>query len=72
MTSSAILVTVNGEVRRLARESTVSDVVAAVGSDTARGLAVAVNNQVVPRREWPTTTLRPDDQVEVLTAVQGG
>ena len=37
-----------------------------------RGIAVAINGEVVRRREW-TTTLIPDGaQVEVVTAVAGG
>ncbi len=36
------------------------------------GIAVAVNGEVVRRSEWETTVLANGDQVEVLTAVQGG
>lgn len=51
----------------------VAEVVAALaGAPDARGVAVAVNGEVVPRRSWPTTTLRAGDRVEVLTATQGG
>ena len=37
-----------------------------------RGVAVAVNGEVVPRSEWPAARLRDGDRVEVLTAAQGG
>ena len=41
--------------------------------DTAqRGIAVAVNGAVVPRAAWPTTALRPGDNVEIVRARQGG
>ena len=36
------------------------------------GVAAAVNGDVVPRRSWARTLLRDGDQVEVVTAVQGG
>jgi sulfur carrier protein len=37
-----------------------------------RGIAVAIDGEVVRRSEW-TTTLIPDDaQIEVVTAVAGG
>jgi sulfur carrier protein len=36
------------------------------------GVAVAVNEDVVPRAAWTDTALKPDDRVEILTAVQGG
>ncbi|MEU8614810.1 sulfur carrier protein ThiS [Actinoplanes sp. NPDC048791] len=37
-----------------------------------RGVAVAVNGEVVPRSSWPSARLRDGDRVEVLTAAQGG
>jgi sulfur carrier protein len=37
-----------------------------------RGVAVAVNGEVVPRSSWTTVELRDGDRVEVLTAAQGG
>jgi sulfur carrier protein len=37
-----------------------------------RGIAVALNGAVVPRAEWPATTLKPGDTVEIVRARQGG
>lgn len=37
-----------------------------------RGIAVAVNDEVVPRSGWATRALEPGDRVEVIHAVQGG
>ena len=42
------------------------------GPETGRGVAVAVDGEVVPRGEWRRTRLREGQQVEVLRAVQGG
>ncbi|MCM0678259.1 sulfur carrier protein ThiS [Micromonospora phytophila] len=63
--------TVNGGGRSLPGGSTVADLVRAV-TDQQRGLAVAVNGEVVPRTGWPVTVLRDGDRVEVLSAAQGG
>ncbi|MBQ1072055.1 sulfur carrier protein ThiS [Micromonospora echinofusca] len=63
--------TVNGAGRDLPGGSTVADLVRAV-TDQQRGLAVAVNGEVVPRTGWPATVLRDGDRVEVLSAAQGG
>ena len=38
----------------------------------ARGVAVAVDGEVVPRAIWETFALGADARVEVLTAMQGG
>jgi sulfur carrier protein len=63
--------TVNGEPTETPDGVTVAQVVATVTGQTA-GLAAAVNGEVVPRRAWPSIQLSDGDQVEVVTAVQGG
>lgn len=60
-------VTVNGVTRALPTDSTVAGLV-----PPQRGVAVAVNGEVVPRTAWERTPLRDGDRVEVLTAAQGG
>jgi sulfur carrier protein len=66
-----VTVVVNGEPHELHRGATVADVVALLGRGP-QGLAVAVNEEVVPRTRWPGTTLSERDRVEVLTAAAGG
>ncbi|HEX9481191.1 MAG TPA: sulfur carrier protein ThiS [Solirubrobacteraceae bacterium] len=38
----------------------------------ARGVAVAVDGEVVPRAEWDSLELSEGSRVEVLSAMQGG
>jgi sulfur carrier protein len=38
----------------------------------ARGVAVAVDGEVVPRAGWETFAIADGSRVEVLTAMQGG
>jgi sulfur carrier protein len=64
-------VTVNGAARELTPGTTLAQVVAELTSAGA-GVAVAVNDTVVPRGAWTATVLADRDRVEVLTAVQGG
>lgn len=64
-------VRVNGEPRTLRDGVTVAEVVRSL-TDTERGVAVALDGEVVPRREWETTALADGRSVEVLRAVQGG
>ena len=37
-----------------------------------RGIAVALNGEIVPRAAWPQTALRPGDSIEIVRALQGG
>ena len=66
-------VVVNGEARDLAPGTTVRALLEALAvPGGARGVAVAVDAEVVPRGEWETTTLDDGARVEVLRAIQGG
>ena len=67
-------VVLNGERRALPRGATVADAVRASGAahQGSRGVAVALDGEVVPRGEWERTPLAEGRRVEVLQAVQGG
>jgi sulfur carrier protein len=68
-----VRVSLNGESAELDSGATVADAAAAAGADgSARGVAVAVAGEVVPRAEWDEHALREGDEVEVVRAVQGG
>jgi sulfur carrier protein len=64
-------VIVNGEPTELASGATVEAVLAALEVPD-RGVAVAVDAEVVPRGEWPAHQLSEGARVEVLRAIQGG
>jgi sulfur carrier protein len=67
------VVTLNGEPRELPAEATVEIAVQLAGApEGGRGVAVALDGEVVPRGAWATTELREGQQLEVLHAVQGG
>jgi sulfur carrier protein len=70
-------VMVNGEPVAFDGSVSVGDVVnrtldRPAGSANTRGIAVAVNNDVVPRGNWGTTPVSSGDHIEILTATQGG
>jgi sulfur carrier protein len=64
-------VTINGEPRELPEGATVEAAVRELGAPD-RGVAVAIDGEVVPRGDWASTRVRDGQQVEVLRAVQGG
>ena len=66
-------VLVNGHPAELPDGSTVASVVEALELPAAgRGVAVAVDAEVVPRGAWDRTALAEGAKVEVVHAVQGG
>ncbi len=64
-------VTLNGSPRELDDGATIADVLALLDAPD-RGVAVAIDAEVVPRGEWETVTLRDGARIEVVQAVQGG
>lgn len=73
--STTPTVIVNGVAAPLPPGATLLDAIAASATiaDPARpGIAVAVNDRVVPRAAWAATRLAPGDRVEVLHAIAGG
>lgn len=66
-------VQLNGEWRDVADDATVADAVRLLGvALDARGVAVALDREVVRRADWARTPLTPGGRVEILTAIQGG
>ena len=66
-------VTVNGEPRQLPAGATVASVVELLDvTPGARGVAVALNEEIVTRAQWADTTLHEGARVEVVAAIQGG
>lgn len=76
-------ITLNGSARTLAPGETLTDLVTGhtghplsptgeSTDDRRLGVAVAVNSRVVARSLWADTALAPGDEVELVSAVQGG
>jgi sulfur carrier protein len=63
----------NGEAAELVDGATVEDAVRSVGIElNGRGVAVAVDGDVVRRPDWQAVALREGQSVEIVRAVQGG
>ncbi len=66
-------VLVNGAPTELADGATVEAAVEALELPAAgRGVAVAVDAEVVPRGQWSAHELQEGARVEILRAIQGG
>jgi sulfur carrier protein len=68
-----MMIELNGRPTEVPVGATVADAVSEAGADgETRGVAVAVDGEVIRRAEWGDTKLRSDQSVEVVRAVQGG
>ena len=62
---------INNEPSTVAEGTTLAGL-AAAHSLPDKGVAVAVNNAMVPREEWATRTLAEGDDIVILKAFCGG
>lgn len=69
MTGAMVNARVNGEARALPEGTTIADLVPAAWT---RGVAVARNEEIVPRATWAATTVAEGDAIEIVRPVQGG
>ena len=68
----SVAVVVNGQDRTL-DESGIDGLLRALGHDPRRsGIAVAINDEVVPRAHWRRREIVDGDRIEIVGAVQGG
>ena len=68
--SEPIRVRVNGELREVARDTSIASLLLGVTNEI--GAAVARNREVVPWLQWALTFLDDGDEVEIVRPVQGG
>jgi sulfur carrier protein len=72
-TATTIPITLNGEAREVPPGLALPGLLRHVGVDPERsGIAVALGGAVVRRADWPATPVEEGDEVEVITATQGG
>ncbi len=63
---------ISGERKDIAAQSA-EDLLAALSLPAdGRGIAIAINDAVVPRSKWPEQKLADGDRIEIVRAVQGG
>ncbi len=70
---SIIQIKINGQVLSHARGVTLAAVLAAQGIDSSRrGLAAALDGEVVPRQIWAETVLKDGSRLDIVIAAPGG
>jgi sulfur carrier protein len=72
-TATTIPITVNGESAEVPLGLALPDLLRHIDVDPEQsGIAVAVNGAVARRDDWPGMPVEEGDEVEVITATQGG
>ncbi|GGF01234.1 sulfur carrier protein ThiS [Hymenobacter cavernae] len=63
---------VNNKPHEAAVEPTLAAALTELQLADQRGVAVAVNDRVVPRTDWASYALQAQDRITVIRATQGG
>ncbi|MHA6249681.1 sulfur carrier protein ThiS [Pontibacter sp. CAU 1760] len=62
----------NNQERELPEPPTVTALLQLLALAHSRGIAIAINNEVLPRAQWATHQLKPHDRLTLIRATQGG
>ncbi len=65
-------ITLNSEIQEIPESSFLIQLLENKEISDKKGIAVAVNGNVVPRAQWPETLLSNNDTILVIKAAQGG
>jgi sulfur carrier protein len=64
---------INGEPKPVdAEHLTLTDLLERLDITQRQGVAVAINNAVVPKSEWDAHDIEDGDAIEIIRATQGG
>jgi len=63
---------VNDQPRPLAAGTALVDLLRELGLAERKGVAIAINDEVVPRSTWPVRPLVDGERILVIQATQGG
>ena len=67
-----MIVYVNNEPRELSAPTTLHQLLEACGVQARRGMAIAINSQVISREVWEQHKLQPGDRIMLIRASKGG
>jgi sulfur carrier protein len=65
-------ITINHDLYDIEETCSVEHLLTAVLQSGVRGIAVAVNQNIVPKSSWSQHLLHPGDQIILIKATQGG
>ena len=63
---------INEKPYRIKDDATITEALKEAHIENRFGIAVAVNNVVIPKTLWEDSTLSPNDQITIINAIFGG
>ena len=63
---------INNEIREISDVENMEDILKKISPDIFNGIAVAVNEQVIPKSDWKKFLPKENDRILIIKASQGG
>ena len=63
---------VNGKETELKNGNKLFSLLQILSVEEKRGIAVALNDEVIQKKNWNETELKPNDKILIIQAAQGG
>ncbi len=67
-----MVIFINDEKREVQVSLSVGDLFNELNFTSTHGLAIAINQQIVLKKDWDSTVLNENDQVLIISATKGG
>lgn len=67
-----MVIYINDEEKEVSSNITISELFSELNFSSTRGLALAINNQIILQKNWSITRLKENDQVLIISATKGG
>ncbi len=63
---------INNSDYELPEQSVLTDALTVLNVPSRKGMALAVNSDVIPSQEWDSYQLKEEDRIIIIKATQGG
>ncbi|MFN6946588.1 MAG: sulfur carrier protein ThiS [Cytophagaceae bacterium] len=67
-----MMIFINNEKKEVETGNKLSKLLEQLNLLQKRGIAIAINNEVIPKVEWDSQPLQDGDKITIITATQGG
>lgn len=63
---------VNDKPTEVKQDTSINSLLKLMNVESSQGIAIGINDQVIPRNEWELNLLKENDKVLLIRASQGG
>jgi len=65
-------ITINNQIYQFDENTTLENAIHYLQMEETKGIALALNEEIIPRSQWKETVLNNEDKIIVIGAVAGG